>query len=597
MPRAVTRAFALLCLLLAAAAAHAERINPLPPQEAFGFRAEMQGAEVVISYEMPEGIYLYQDRLHLTTATPAVTLVPAALPPGTPHEDEFFGKTTVYYGSVKWRARVAGAGEFELRALSQGCDEQIGICYPPQEDIVMLVAAGGTAAGAVSTASPAGGSDAADTAASDYSKDEAGYLAQGIAGNNLLWVIAVFFVLGVGLSFTPCVLPMLPILLGIIGGSGKTRRQIILLTAAYIAGVTLAFTLFGILAALSGQLLATAFQQPWLLAAVALVFAALAASLFGAYELRLPAAVQNRLSAAGGGGSGGGAFVMGAVSAVAVSPCVAAPLIGALLYIGKSGDVLTGGVALFSLALGMSVLLAVAGIAGGQMLPKAGGWMEPIKHLFGVLLLGVAVWVASPLLPAPVQLLLYGVLLIFGGICLRPHAAAGASAAAHLFHALAIAAMLWGAAMLVGAAGGSRDVLTPLSPYIGGGAGGAGGAEAAGVRFTDASTLPAVQAHLRNPGKPVLLDFYADWCVSCKEFERFTLRDPRVIARLQNTTLLRADVTANSPAHKELLQHFNLFGPPAILFFTPVGDLMPEVRVIGYENADEFLKTLTAAGI
>lgn len=588
MPPRLVRLLALLCLLPAAAAA--ERIEPLPPQEAFGFSAAMQGEEVVVIYQMPEGIYLYQDRLLLTSTTPGVHLAAAALPPGTPHEDEFFGKTTVYYEKVELRARLSGTGEFELRALSQGCDEQLGICYPPQENTALLVATG--SGGDTATAS---GGGASEQSAADYSKDKAGYLAESIAGNNLLWVIAVFFVLGVGLSFTPCVLPMLPILLGIIGGSGNSRRQIILLTAAYIGGVTLAFTLFGILAASSGQLLAAAFQQPWVLSAVAMLFVALAASLFGAYELRLPAALQQRLTAVGGGGSRGGAFLMGAVSAVAVSPCVAAPLIGALLYIGKSGDVLSGGVALFSLALGMSVLLAVAGIAGGQVLPKAGGWMEPVKHLFGVLLLAVAVWVASPLLPAPVQLLLYGVLLIFGGVLLRPHLSRGTpSAAAQIVNTLSLAAMVWGAAMLLGAAGGSRDVLTPLSPYVGG-----GGSDSAArsLRFNDASSLAEVRRYTRAAGKPVLLEVYADWCVSCKEFERFTLRDARVIARLQNTVLLRADVTANTPVHQKLLSHFGLFGPPAILFFSPAGELLTEVRVTGYEDADAFLNTLAAAGI
>lgn len=579
------RLLAALLLALAALAlpAAAQRLEPLPPAQAFAFAAAMEDGEVVVRYDMPDGIYLYQDRIQLTTATPGVRIAALALPPGTPHEDEFFGRTTVYYGGVTLRAAVAGSGGFTLLARIQGCDEQIGICYPPLENTIALVASG---SGDVS----ADAAQASDDASAAYRKDEAGYLSQGIASNSIFWTVAVFFLLGVGLSFTPCVLPMLPILLGIIGGGGKSRRQIIVLTATYISGVALAFTLFGILAALSGQLLSQAFQTPWVLGGVAGLFALLALSLFGAYDLRLPAALHRRLDGISGGG---GAFAMGAVSAVAVSPCVAAPLIGALLYIGTSGDVLLGGAALLSLALGMSVLLAAAGVVGGSMLPRAGEWTDRIKQLFGALMLGVAVWVASPLLPETLQLLLYGLLLGLAGSLLLPAAGASGGALPHLLRIAALAALLWGAAMIIGAAGGSRDVLTPLSPFTRS----AASEEESALQFRPVTSLAEVQQLAASAGRPVVLDFYADWCVSCKEFERFTLRDARVIARLQDALLLRADVTANSAADRELLAHYGLYGPPAILFFRRDGALLREVRVIGYENAGAFLQTLAAAGI
>ena len=577
------RQLVLAALLLLCLPALAQRLEPLPPEQAFQHRASMENGSAVIVYNMPEGIYLYQDRIQLTTATPGFNVGKTILPAGTPHEDEFFGKTTVYYHSVTLRAPIGGNGEFELVSYIQGCDEQIGICYPPLQNVALLNATSDQ----TSRTTGAQNGDQADR----YAKDEAGYLSDGIADNSIFWTIAIFFLLGICLSFTPCVLPMIPVLLGVIGG-GRNRRSILLLTAAYISGVTLAFTGFGVLAALSGQLLAATLQQPWLLSGVAILFILLAASSFGAYELTLPAAVQRRLAGIGGGGRGGGAFIMGIISAVVVSPCVAAPLIGALLYIGKSGDVVTGAAALFSLALGMSVLLAAAGIAGSQILPHAGAWMQRVKQLFGILLLFAAVWVASPLLPAPLQLLLYGGLLLFTAVLLKPENTT-ASVTNRLAQALALAAFLWGAVMLFAAAAGSRDVLTPLSPFISGD----GSQQPEAVRFEPVDTLPHLQQRVTTAGKPVMLEFYADWCISCKEFERFTLRDERVIARLSHTLLLRADVTANTAAHQDLLAHFNLYGPPAILFFTAAGEQISDVRVIGYENADTFLETLAAAGL
>lgn len=569
-------------LLLTGLAAMAQRLEPLPPEQAFRHHAGMENGSAVIVYEMPQGIYLYRNRIRLTTATPGFAVGEIILPAGTPHDDEFFGKTTVYYNAVTVRAAISGNGDFTLVSHIQGCDEQIGICYPPTENTALLTA-GGTAPSA------SGGQDN-----SRYTKDEAGYLSQGIAANNIFWSIAIFFLLGVGLSFTPCVLPMIPVLLGVIGG-GTDRRRILLLTAAYIGGMTLAFTGFGILAALSGHLLASTLQQPGFLTGVAILFILLAASLFGAYDLTLPAAWRRRLIGIGGGGSSGGAFIMGIISAVVVSPCVAAPLIGALLYIGESGDVVSGAAALFALALGMSVLLAAAGIAGGHILPRAGDWMERIKHLFGALLLFTAVWVASPLLPPPLQLLLYGGLLIFTAILLKPQPADSGKIKSMLAQALALAAFLWGAIMLIAAAAGSRDVLTPLSPFIT--AGDSSTPRAKAALFEPVATLAQLQQRTATAGKPVMLEVYADWCISCKEFERFTLSDEHVIARLDNVLLLRADVTANTAADKALLAHFNLFGPPAIIFFTAGGELISDVRVIGYENAETFLQTLATADL
>lgn len=584
------RAILLAAACLAAAAtpipAQAQRFEPLPPEQAFNFTARMQDNHVIVEYQMPPGIYLYQKNLLLTTAPPTPAAIQIAAPPlpkATLKNDPFFGESRVYYHGLTLRAAVRGTGDFTLLAQSLGCDEQTGICYPPQQNTAHL-----TAAELPLSENPA------------YTRDEAGYLSQSIAANSLLGTLALFFILGIGLSFTPCVLPMLPILLGVIGGGAKTRRRIVALTAAYIAGVTLAFTLLGILAALGGKLLSAALQTPWALAGTAFLFCLLALSLLGAYELQPPAALRRRLTApgnGGGGGNAGGAFLMGVISAIVVSPCVAAPLVAALIYIGAGGDIATGAAALFALAMGMSVLLAIAGIAGASILPRAGAWTVTVKHLFGIGLLALATWIATPLLPATVPLLLYGALLIFTSTLLwqatQNIPSPQTTPLPPLLRTLAAATALWGAAMLAGAAGGGEDALTPLSPYTGA-ANTATPANA--TAFQPINSLPQLQTALETSDRPVLLDFYADWCISCKEFERFTLTDSRVRARLESALLLRADVTANTAAHQRLLAHFNLYGPPAILFFTASGTRQ-SVRTIGYENADEFLKTLSAAGL
>ena len=568
-------------------AALAQRVDPLPPQQAFGFAAAADGNVAVVSYSMPEGVYLYRDKLSFAAVSPGLQILPPLLPPGQTHEDLFFGKTTVFYGGVTVRITTQSAGGVvSLAAVSQGCDEQVGICYPPQEDMAVITLAAASNGGAPTAATGGGAPPVAD---------EAGALAAAMQKGGLLWIVALFFVLGVGLSLTPCVLPMLPVLLAVIGGGGKTRGRIAALAAAYIAGVVAAYTALGVAAAAAGQMLSVFLQTPPVLIAVSGLFVLLALSLFGAFALQLPAGLQARLQGVGGGGGVAGAAAMGAVSAVAVSPCVAAPLVGALLYIAQTGDMLTGGVSLMALALGMSVLLAVAGVAGAAALPRAGEWMNGVKNLFGVMLLFVAVWVAAPLLPAVAQMLAYGLLLLFAALLARPFApAAGAGRAA--LRALAWAALLWAAALFAGAAMGGRDVLTPLSPLTSAAGGGAAAANAPTWAAVESSEqLQQALAAAAGEGRPALLEFYADWCVSCKEMERFTFSDPQVQERLRQFALLRADVTNNLPPARALMRQYNVFGPPAILFFFADGRLNPSVRVIGYQNAEKFLQTLAAA--
>ena len=590
------------------------RLSPLHPDEAFVFSAEAVPGGAQVVFQMPDDIYIYRKRVAATIAAPGARVAALEFPDGQMHDDAFFGPMEVYFQALTFRVKVEADDDYELTIISQGCDEQLGICYPPKTDTALLspvataAESPGTDPPPSGTESSPSGTDSSPSGRADKAGDAAAILADG----GWLWIVAAFFGFGLLLSFTPCVLPMLPILLGVVAGGdagARGRGRTLALTGMYVAGVTATYTAAGIAAGFAGELLAVSLQRPPMLILFSVLIVALSLSMFGLYDLQAPSFLRNRAAKAGGEGWVG-AFAMGGFAALAASPCVAAPLVGALLYIGKTGDALTGGLALFSLSLGMSALLLAAGATAGAALPKAGEWTADIKRAAGALLLGLAVWIASPLLPSVVQMILYGMILLLCGVLLRAPDAlpSGAGGAARAAKALGCALLLWGALMLVGAASGGRDVLLPLSHLAsasgggfnegvgnGTGAGVGGSPEFRGV--ADVSELDAAVAESAAAGRPAMLEFYADWCVSCKEFERFTLSDRRVQARLQNATLLRADVTDNNDAEKELLSRFGLFGPPALLFFGTDGKLNPNVRVIGYEDADDFLRTLDAAGI
>jgi thiol:disulfide interchange protein DsbD len=416
----------------------------------------------------------------------------------------------------------------------------------------------------------------------------------GVIESGRIWlVMAVFFGAGLLLTFTPCVLPMIPILSGIIVGEGRkvTRRRALLVSLAYVLGMAVTYTAIGIAAAFSGSLFSAALQNAWVLGAFAAIFVALALSMFGFYELQLPSSLQSHFANAShrlSGGHWGAVVLMGMLSAAIVSPCVAAPLAGALLYIGQTRDAVLGGTALFSMAIGMGAPLVLVGVSEGALLPKTGHWMNAIKRIFGVPLLGVAIWIVSPVIPIAVQMLLWAVLLVGSGVFLNaleplPH---GASGWARTWKGIGILALIAGIAQGIGALSGARDPLRPLARVF------SGTAEAQQVPFQTVRTLADLDALLKTAGKAVMLDFYADWCVSCKEMERFTFSDPQVQARLGGMVLLRADVTANSADDKALLKRFRLFGPPGIVFFDANGREIENVRVIGYQPPEKFLRSL-----
>jgi thiol:disulfide interchange protein DsbD len=592
-----------LLLMLCAGFVHAAEPELLDPEKAFEFSARVTGPDAIeVRYVIAKGYYLYRDKLRFTLDPAALANGSAQLPQGLVHKDEFFGETLIYRDEVRIRLPVHAGGGIDravLTAVSQGCAD-VGVCYVPVEQKADLrLAAAGSAAGSGDGAMSRlfSGAGNAQPAASGKGQDD--LIAELFNGEAWLLILS-FFGFGLLLSFTPCVLPMVPILSGIIIGQGQkmTRMHSLLLSVVYVLGMAITYTLAGVAAGLSGALLSAALQNPWVLGTFAAVFVALALSMFGFYELQLPSALQSRLAGASDrlhGGHYTGVFVMGALSALIVGPCVAAPLAGALLYISQSGSAVLGGAALFAMALGMGVPLLVVGASAGALLPKTGAWMETVKRFFGVMLLAVAIYLVSPVLPVTAQMLAWAALLIFTGIYLRaidtlPPAAGSFS---RLSKGVGVIALIAGAAYLVGALSGSRDVLQPLSGLRGAAAGVPAGPGLAFKRVANNAELDAAIAAAR--GKTLMLDFYADWCVSCKEMERYTFTDPQVLARLAGMVKIQADVTANTAEHKELLKRFRLFGPPGIVFFDPAGREIQGLRVIGFQAAGKFAAVLDQA--
>jgi thiol:disulfide interchange protein DsbD len=575
----------LLALLLAAPAAAQLKLGGaadklLEPEKAFRFSARaLDAASVEVHFAIASGYYMYRDRFKFAAAgNPAVRLGAPQLPNGVPHKDEFFGEMQIYRNEVRIRLPVQGEGRFELQVLSQGCAD-VGVCYVPMESKA-----------SIDLAAAAGSRPRLSLFASDV---EIARLFQG----SFLLVLGGFFLFGLLLTFTPCVLPMIPILAGIIAGEGSRldRLRALSLSISYVLGMAIAYAAAGVAAAFSGSLLAAALQNAWVLSAFALVFVALALSMFGFYELRLPGFLSAPLHSAHGrlrGGRIASVAAMGLFSAVIVSPCVAAPLAGALLYISQTRDIVLGGAALFMMALGMGVPLIVVGVSEGALLPRAGAWMSGVRRFFGVLLLAVAIWVISPVLPPAAVLLAWAGLFIASAMFLRAvdPLPPGASGWWRVGKALGVAALVIGVALLVGALSGSRDVLRPLAVLTQKAA-----PASSPLPWQRVASLEELNEKLKAPGRPVMLDFYADWCVSCKEMEAFTFSDPRVRAQLEAMLLLQADVTAHTEADRALLKRFSLFGPPGIIFFDAHGAEIKGLRVIGYQNAERFLKTLALA--
>jgi thiol:disulfide interchange protein DsbD len=572
----------LLCLPLTASAAE----ELLEVDQAFRLSARAVDAGTLeVRYDIAKGYYMYRDKFKFALEPATVKADTPQFPPGKIKKDEFFGDVETYRKDVVVRlpfTAPAGTDGVTLKATSQGCAD-IGVCYPPNPQTLQVSLA------AMSMAPAA--------AATPAREDESSQLA-GLLKNAGFWLIlSTFFGAGILLALTPCVFPMYPILSGIIVGHGHaiSKSRAFVLSMTYVLGMAVAYAAAGVAAGLSGSMLSAALQNVWVLGSFALVFVVLSLSMFGFYELQMPAFLQSKLSEESGrvkGGSLHGVAAMGALSALIVGPCVAAPLAGALLYIAQTRDAVLGGAALFAMALGKGVPLVIVGVSTRSLLPHAGPWMDSVKKFFGVMLLGLAIWLVSPVLPAWAHLLAWGALAIGTAIFLRaidplpPHAHNWA----RFWKGIGMVLLLVGASLVVGAVGGSRDPLQPLGFLR------SAATPGEHVAFERVKTLAELEARLAAADRPVMLDFYADWCVSCKEMEKYTFTDARVAAKMRRMTLLQVDVTANSDEDKALLKRFGLFGPPGIIFFDTAGKEIAGSRVVGYQPADSFLKVLEAVG-
>ena len=570
----------------------------LEPDQAFRFSAEATDGAVVARWEVADRYYLYRDRFRFSVRDGSgVTLGAPVFPAGKMKDDLTFGRVEVYHHAVEVRVPLASgqAGDgFELEVGFQGCAEA-GICYPPMvRKTALKVPAGGVTPGV--SAAPEGGEDPAEPVS------EQDRLAARLAGESGWMTSLLLFGVGLLLAFTPCVFPMIPILSGIIvgQGSGLTTRRAFVLSLTYVLAMSVTYTIAGVVAGLFGANLQAALQNPWVLSSFALVFVLLALSMFGLYDLQLPSSWQSRLTELSNRQRGGtlvGVAVMGLLSALIVGPCVAPPLAGVLIYIGQTGDPWLGGLALFSLSLGMGAPLVVVGTLEGRFLPRAGGWMNAVKAVFGVTLLGVAVFLLERVIPGWIALLLWSVLFMVSAVYLGALEPAShfTSGLRHLWKGLGLVLFVYGVILMVAAAGGGHDVLRPLQGlgWGGGGSPGAPGSSRAheGLAFERVEGVAGLGVQLERAkaqGRPVMLDFYADWCVACKELERYTFADAGVQQTLAGTVLLQADVTENDTEDQALLKSLGLIGPPAILFFGPDGAERRGYRLVGFKPAAEF---------
>jgi len=576
----------------------------LEPEKAFAFSAkQLDDKTLEVNFKIAAGYYLYREQISAKADNPLVQLASPLLPKGVIKFDETFQKEVeTYRDALSFQIPIlAVQGPFKLQVISQGCADA-GLCYPPMHSEQLFDLSGSSALANASNTSPQVNPSRGIALGNSSSVDKASEIEAIFKKRNLLAGVLVFFGIGLLLTFTPCVLPMVPILSSIIVGEGQqlTRMRGLGLSAVYVCGMAMVYTGVGVAAGMVGHGLTAVLQNPWVLVLFALLLVSLSLAMFGFYELQLPSALREKLTALSNRQAGGkflGVFLMGALSAIIVGPCVTAPLAATLAFIAQTGSAVFGGIILFAMALGMGVPLLLIGIGAGSFLPQAGSWMESIKRFFGVLLLATALWMVSPVIPAWLHMLGWAVLLIISASYLRVFDSLPpqASAWAYLWKGGGIICLILGSILLLGLSVGGRDLLQPLAPlrasFSMGGAGNLAVQQPPAFDRIQSSAQLDQRLKILN-GKPALLDFYADWCVSCKEMEKFTFTDVRVARKMADFVLLQVDVTANNTDDKELMKRFGLFGPPGIIFFNADGKEIPATRVIGFQNPDIFLDSL-----
>lgn len=583
-----------LGLLVGSGQARADEF--LPPEQAFKLSMTPQDNQTVrLHWEIAPGYHLYRERLDFKGDLPQARWAPVgALPPAKEVFDSNFNRLMpVYEKSLDMDIQLVEGSSQTLQVSWQGCADA-GLCYPPQTTDLNL---GGRYTASARPVSPAATTGPA-------APDDADGMAAVLASGSLLKIAGAFLVAGLLLAFTPCVLPMVPILSSLIAGQGAPvgRTRGFLLALSYSIGMALVYAAFGVAAGLAGEGLAAFLQNPWVLGAFAALLSAMALSMFGVYELQMPSFIQTRATQWSNRFSGGsmlGVFLMGGVSALVVGPCVAAPLAGALVYISQTKDVVLGGVALFVMAMGMSVPLLLVGLSAGSLLPRAGTWMEQVKKLFGMVLFGVAIWLVSPVLPPSLHMLAWAAWALAAAALLGLFGHAQDRAAPRpAFRAIAFGLGGVAAILLVGAASGGTSLLQPLAHLRPASDPASAITTESKLRFQRVKNLGELDALLTQAGREgqrVMLDFYADWCVACKELEALTFSQPQVQQRLSSVKLLQADVTANNSADRELLKRYGLYGPPGVLFFNPAKGENAVHKVIGFQDAKAFQTSLDRA--
>ncbi|VAW43974.1 Cytochrome c-type biogenesis protein DsbD, protein-disulfide reductase [hydrothermal vent metagenome] len=563
----------------------------LPVDQAFQFETiALDANQLMVRFTMAANIYLYKDQIQFNTFTDGIELGQPEFPQAQIKDDPEFGLVDVFYDVaeivIPIKRTQAGISSLDIEAAFQGCEDD-KVCYPPTAQLVSVDLPPAEAIVASTANSPS-----IDT--NPVQLSEQGIITKSIADDSIWWTVLKFFGFGLLLSLTPCVFPMIPILSGlIVGQKDPSTAKAFTLSLIYVLAMALTYTVVGVVAGLAGTNLQALFQTPWVIISFSVVFVLLALSMFGFYDLQLPASWQSKLSKLSNkqkSGSWIGVAVMGLLSALIVGPCVAPPLAAAVIYISSvDGGPVVGGLALFAMSMGMGIPLIAIGTSAGKWMPNSGGWMNVVKSFFGVLLIGMAIWFLSRIMAEDTILMLWGLLLIATAVMWHQNAKSNGLSGwvMSMFDAFKVILLVVGVAQLIGAMAGQSDPLRPLKGVFASG----GVAVEQKVEFTPIKSLADLNKQIENSTKPVFLDFYADWCIECKRMEKTTFMDAGIIGLTQQMTVLKADVTANDDVDAALMKHFGIVGPPASLFFAAEGAPLVQHNFFGYKAATDLKRT------